>query len=364
MSGMRPSTDAPIMTRRTMSSHKAVGAVETAAAGETPEALLEINDLRVHFPTEGHVIRAVDGVSYSIEAGKTLGVVGESGCGKTVSALAIMGLIDPPGRLAGGEILYQQDGLVLNLASEPRNGRVMRSIRGRKIAMIFQEPTASLNPVYSIGHQVAEAIRLHRRMKSRGARRQAIEALGAVGIPNPEHFGKAYPHQLSGGMRQRALIAMALAGSPSLLIADEPTTALDSTVQAQVLDLIEDMRAASGMTIEFITHDLAVMANVADAVVVMYFGRVMEAAPVEAIFLGALHPYTQGLIGSMQSFASPEKALRPIQGAPPDRFHELAGCAFEPRCTGAMEVCKAKKPALSSAASGHVVACWLHAREG
>ena len=229
--------------------------------------------------------------------------------------------------------------------------------------MIFQEPTASLNPVYSIGHQVAEAIRLHRRVRSRRAKRQAIESLRAVGIPTPERFGRAYPHQLSGGMRQRALIAMALAGSPSLLIADEPTTALDGTVQAQVLDLIDDMRAASGMTIEFITHDLAVIANVADVVVVMYFGRVVEAAPIEEIFREALHPYTRGLIESVPSFGSPEAELRPIGGAPPDRLQEFAGCAFEPRCTRAMEVCKAKRPEFSSVTSGHAVACWLLDRE-
>jgi oligopeptide/dipeptide ABC transporter ATP-binding protein len=361
---MLPPTDAPIMGRRMMSSHKAVGVADGVKTGEPSAPLLEVSDLRVHFHVEDHLVRAVDGVSYCIEAGKTLGVVGESGCGKTVSALAIMGLIeDPPGRLAGGEILYRQAGRGIDLTAEPRNGHVMRSIRGRKIAMIFQEPTASLNPVYSIGHQVAEAIRLHRQVGSRRAKRQAIESLRAVGIPTPEHFGKAYPHQLSGGMRQRVLIAIALAGSPSLLIADEPTTALDGTVQAQILDLIDDTRAASGMAIEFITHDLAVIANVADEVVVMYFGTVVETAPIEEIFRKALHPYTRGLIASIPSFASPDAELRPIAGAPPDRLQEFAGCAFEPRCMRAMEICKAKRPECSSVTSGHAVACWLVGRK-
>jgi oligopeptide/dipeptide ABC transporter ATP-binding protein len=323
--------------------------------------LIEVRDLKTYFYTEDGVVRAVDGVDFTIEAEKTLGIVGESGCGKSVTALSIMGLVQsPPGRIEDGEILYYRDGKVTDLATLNPKGREMRAIRGNEIAMIFQEPMTSLNPVYTIGNQIMEAIVLHQHLKKKAARGKAIEMLRAVGIPLPEQRVGEYPHQLSGGMRQRAMIAMALSCNPSLLIADEPTTALDVTIQAQVLDLMNALRREFKAAIQFITHNLGVIAAMADDVVVMYLGRIVEGASVGAVFHDPKHPYTQGLMHSIPSLASRKERLIPIKGVVPDPFDVPAGCGFEPRCPHAMEICKTQMPPLKDVAAKHQAACWLY----
>ncbi len=323
------------------------------------DALLEIRDLEVHFSTGGKPVRAVDGVTYAIEGEKTLGVVGESGCGKTVTALAIMGLVpSPPGRIAGGQILYHRNSGTVDLAQLPPRGRDMRSIRGNEIAMIFQEPMTSLNPVFTIGFQIMEAITLHQRMRKREARGQAVEMLRAVGIPLPEHRVDEYPHQMSGGMRQRAMIAMALSCNPALLIADEPTTALDVTIQAQVLELMNALRNEFRTAIQFITHDLGVVAGMADDVAVMYLGRIVEAAPVRDIFHLPRHPYTKGLMRSIPSLTRTKERLAPIEGVVPDPSDAPRGCGFEPRCPERLAICRTETPPVIDVQPGHQAACW------
>jgi len=323
--------------------------------------LIEVNGLKTYFYTEDGVVRAVDGVDFTIEPEKTLGVVGESGCGKSVTALSIMGLVQmPPGKIEEGEILFHQDGKVTDLTKLNPKGKEYRSIRGDQIAMIFQEPMTSLNPVYTIGNQIMEAIILHQHLNKKQAREKAIEMLRAVGIPVPEQRVDEYPHQLSGGMRQRAMIAMTLSCNPSLLIADEPTTALYVTIQAQVLDLMNDLRKEFKTAIQFITHDLGVIADVADDVVVMYLGKIVEGSDVREVFHNPKHPYTQGLMNSIPSLASKKERLTPIKGVVPDPFDVPAGCGFEPRCPHAMEICKTKVPPLKEVAPGHTVACWLY----
>ncbi len=331
----------------------------------TTEALLEVKDLEVHFITEAGVLRAVDGVTYTIESEKTLGVVGESGCGKTVTALAIMGLVQsPPGKIAGGEILYHRPDRTIDLTKLAPRGREMRSIRGNEIAMIFQEPMTSLNPVFTIGYQIMEAITLHQHLRKREAKKKAIEMLREVGIPLPEQRVDEYPHQLSGGMRQRAMIAMALSCNPSLLIADEPTTALDVTIQAQVLELMNELRREFRAAIQFITHDLGVIAGMADDVVVMYLGRIVEGASVHDIFHEPKHPYTQGLMNSIPSLTRSKERLVPIEGVVPDLSDTPQGCGFEPRCPHAMEICKTSMPPLNEVAGAHTAACWLYEGKG
>jgi oligopeptide/dipeptide ABC transporter ATP-binding protein len=323
--------------------------------------LIEVRDLKTYFYTEDGVVRAVDGVDFTIEQEKTLGVVGESGCGKSVTALSIMGLVQiPPGRIESGEILYQTNGKVTDLTVLNPKGKQYRAIRGNEIAMIFQEPMTSLNPVYTIGNQIMEAIILHQRLKKKEARKKAIDMLHEVGIPNPEQRVDEYPHQLSGGMRQRAMIAMALSCNPSLLIADEPTTALDVTIQAQVLDLMNNLRRDFNAAIMFITHDLGVIATMADDVVIMYLGRIVESSTAHNVFHDPKHPYTQGLMNSIPSLASKKERLVPIKGVVPDPFEVPPGCGFEPRCPHAMEVCKEKMPPLKEVVSGHETACWLY----
>ncbi|MCX6095432.1 MAG: ABC transporter ATP-binding protein [Candidatus Bipolaricaulota bacterium] len=323
--------------------------------------LIEVRDLKTYFYTEDGVVRAVDGVDFTIEPEKTLGIVGESGCGKSVTALSIMGLVQsPPGKIEGGEILYHRDGKVTDLTTLNPKGREMRSIRGNEIAMIFQEPMTSLNPVYTIGNQIMEAIILHQQLRKKKAHAKAIEMLRAVGIPLPEQRVDEYPHQLSGGMRQRAMIAMALSCNPSLLIADEPTTALDVTIQAQVLELMNALRQEFKAAIQFITHNLGVIARMADDVVVMYLGRIVEGASVEEVFHNPKHPYTQGLMNSIPSLASRKERLVPIKGVVPDPFEVPAGCGFEPRCPHAMEICKTQIPPLKDVTPGHQAACWLY----
>ena len=322
--------------------------------------LIEIKGLKTHFYTEGGVVRAVDGISFLIEPEKTLGIVGESGCGKSVTALSILRLIPtPPGKIVDGEILFNRNGSMLDLTQLNPKGSQMRSIRGNEIAMIFQEPMTSLNPVYTIGYQIMENIMLHQSLKKRAARDKAIEMLQAVGIPLPEQRVKEYPHQLSGGMRQRAMIAMALSCNPALLIADEPTTALDVTIQAQVLELMNDLRREFNAAILFITHDLGVIADMADDVAVMYLGRIVEIGTVWDIFHDPKHPYTQGLLNSIPSLSTmTKKRLVPIEGVVPDLLDAPQGCGFGPRCPGVTKICDRKIPDLHEVEPGHRVACW------
>jgi oligopeptide/dipeptide ABC transporter ATP-binding protein len=324
--------------------------------------LIDVIDLRTTFRTEESLVRAVDGVSFSIAKEKTLGVVGESGCGKSVTALSIMGLIpSPPGRIESGQILFRADAETIDLAKLDPKGRAIRSIRGNQIAMIFQEPMTSLNPVFTVGMQIIESITLHQHLPRKEAREKAIDMLRAVGIPSPEQRIEDYPHQLSGGMRQRVMIAMALSCHPSLLIADEPTTALDVTIQAQVLDLMNDLRAQFHMAILFITHDLGVIAQMADAVAVMYLGKIVEAAPVTELFDHPGHPYTRGLMKSIPSLTMTGKdRLIPIKGVVPELSEIQEGCGFEPRCPHAMKICRGQVPPLKEVAPGHTVACWLN----
>ncbi len=323
--------------------------------------LIELKGLKTYFFTEDGVVKAVDGVSFSIDPEQTLGVVGESGCGKSVTALSIMGLVPmPPGKIVGGEILFHKDGRTIELHKLNPKGKEYRSIRGKEIAMIFQEPMTSLNPVFTIGYQIMEAIMLHQRVSKREARKKAIEMLRQVGIPEPEQRVDEYPHQLSGGMRQRAMIAMALSCNPSLLIADEPTTALDVTIQAQVLDLMQNLKKEFRAAIMLITHDLGVVAEMCEEVVVMYLGKVVEHAKVRPIFHEPKHPYTQGLLKSIPSLATKKKRLEPIKGVVPDPLHAPPGCPFNPRCPHAMDICTQEVPPLKEVSSGHEVACWLY----
>jgi peptide/nickel transport system ATP-binding protein len=315
--------------------------------------LLEVRDLRTHFRVDGRDVPAVDGVSFSVAAGRTLGIVGESGCGKSVTSLSIMGLVpQPPGRIAGGEILF--DGVDL-LKLPPRE---MRELRGDRIAMIFQEPMTSLNPAFTVGDQIVEAIVRHRRVGRADAKARAIEMLRQVRIPSPERRFDEYPHRLSGGMRQRAMIAMALACGPRLLIADEPTTALDVTIQAQILELMRALREETGTAIILITHDLGVIAEVADDVVVMYAGRVVERAPVAALFAEPQHPYTIGLLGSIPRLDGAPSRLAAIEGQVPGPDGEIPGCRFHPRCPFALERCAREHPPPVGIAARHTAACW------
>ena len=325
------------------------------------EPLIEVRGLKTYFHTDDGVVRAVDGVDFTIEQEKTLAVVGESGCGKSVTGLSIMGLIQtPPGKIEAGEILYRRNGSVTELTTLKPKGKEYRSIRGNEIAMIFQEPMTSLNPVYTIGNQIMEAIILHQKVGKKEARERAVAMLEAVGIPLPRQRIDEYPHQLSGGMRQRAMIAMGLSCNPSLLIADEPTTALDVTIEAQVLTLMHNLRKEFKTAIMLITHDLGVVAGMADDVVVMYLGRIVEGSNVRKIFHDTKHPYTQGLMDSIPSLASRSHRLVPIEGVVPDPFEVPVGCGFEPRCPKAMDVCKEERPQLKEVVPGHQAACWLY----
>ncbi len=326
---------------------------------EIKEPLLEINDLKTHFYTDDGVVRAVDGVSFSIGKGETLAVVGESGCGKSITAFSTMRLIQsPPGQIVDGEILFHQNGSApIDLTKIEARGAQMRDIRGNDIAMIFQEPMTSLSPVHTIGNQIGEAIELHQDVDKEEARNRACEVLRKVRLPEPERQLDAYPHELSGGMRQRAMIAMALSCNPSLLIADEPTTALDVTVQAQILDLMVALQDEIHMSILLITHDLGVVAWMADNVAVMYLGKVVEYSDVKTIFKNPKHPYTQGLINSIPKIGQKEK-LVPIEGSVPDPFERPVGCSFSPRCPHATDLCK-QEPELKEVEPGHQVSCWL-----
>ena len=323
--------------------------------------LIEVKGLKVEFRTEDGVARAVDGIDFTLAHERTLGVVGESGCGKSVTARAVMGLIEAPGRIAQGEILlHRRDGIVDICKLDPR-GREIRAIRGGEMAMIFQEPMTSLNPVFTVGDQIVEAVLLHQGISRAQARSRAVELLAAVGIPLPRQRFDNFPHQLSGGMRQRVMIAMAMSCNPRLLIADEPTTALDVTIQAQVMDLMNALRRDFRTAIMFITHDLGVIAGMADDVVVMYLGKIVERAPVREIFKHPKHPYTQGLMQSIPSLTDgATRRLRAIDGNVPSPFMHPAGCGFAPRCPHAMEICRARVPDLQAIAPDHDAACFLH----
>jgi oligopeptide/dipeptide ABC transporter ATP-binding protein len=322
-------------------------------------ALLEIRDLKVAFVQGKEARRALDGISFGIDRGRTLGIVGESGCGKSLTALSIMRLLpEPPARIEGGEI-------VLATENKPRDllkisAKEMRHVRGREIAMIFQEPMTSLDPVYTIGEQIAEVLMTHEKMSRTDALARAVTLLRDVGIPSPEERIRQYPHELSGGMRQRAMIAIALACAPAILIADEPTTALDVTIQAQVLELMRNMQQRLGTALILITHDMGVIADMADDVLVMYLGRIIERGTATQVLERPAHPYTQGLIASLPKIDMPRgERLVPIQGTVPGLGAIPSGCRFHTRCPHVMDVCRREDPAMRSAEPGHDAACWL-----
>jgi len=321
--------------------------------------LLEVRDLKTTFLTAAGVVRAVDGVSWNIEEGETVALVGESGCGKSVSALSIMQLVAPPtGRIESGEILFKGRDL-LKLTEEE-----MRNVRGREIAMVFQEPMTSLNPVLTIGRQLTEGLEIHLQMKPPAARARAVELLGMVGIPDPERRLAQYPHQFSGGMRQRMMVAMALGCNPSLILADEPTTALDVTIQAQILELMRSLSKRLGVAMLIITHNLGVVARYADRVNVMYAGRIIERATAAELYANPRHPYTLGLLRSVPRLDEPiRERLVPIEGQPPDLTRLPVGCAFTPRCAFRVGRCDEQVPMLEAVGAGHhVAACWESAR--
>ena len=316
-------------------------------------SLLEVSDLRVHLFTKNGVVRAVDGIGFTLEAGRSLGIVGESGCGKTMTALSLMRLIpSPPARIVSGTIRFNGEDVV---TMDPAR---LRALRGGDIAMIYQDPMTTLNPVLTVGEQIAEAVRLHRRDSTATAQKRATEMLRLVGIPDPDRIARAYPHQLSGGMRQRAVIGMALACDPKLLIADEPTTALDVTIQAQILDLLRRLQGDLGTAIILITHDLGVTADLVDDVVVMYAGKIVERAEVRWLFADPRHPYTRGLLRSVPSLELREHRLRTIEGSVPPAHAMPQGCRFNPRCALVRDVCRDREPPLMDAGHGTQAACW------
>jgi oligopeptide/dipeptide ABC transporter ATP-binding protein len=330
-------------------------APKAAVAGER---LLELRELKTHFDTREGVVKAVDSVSLHIDRGEVLGLVGESGCGKSVTSLSIMGLVSHPGEVVAGEILFDGQRLDEMKADD------VRKLRGEHIAMIFQQPTSALNPVHRAGVQIKEVFELHRDWSSEVEEEKVIEMLSKVGIPDPESRSKAYPHELSGGMAQRIMIAMALACEPELLIADEPTTALDVTIQAQILELIRDLQESSNMAMLLITHDLGVVAEVADRVAVMYAGEIVEEAEVSTLFKRPKHPYTKGLIGSIPVLGAPTDDLETIPGVVPSLIDLPPGCRFASRCAAQiehdLEICAQQQPELLPVEEGHVVRCWLY----
>lgn len=342
-----------------MDHHDVAPSVAAVAAAPATQPILEVSNLKTHFFTAGGVVPAVDGVSYAVGPGETLGVVGESGCGKSVTALSILRLVaNPPGRIVDGIIRFE--GINLLELSEQE----MEKIRGNDISMIFQEPMTSLNPLQTAGHQISEAIALHQGVSRREAMDRAVDMLRRVHIPEPEHRAQAYPHQLSGGMRQRVMIAMALSCNPKVLIADEPTTALDVTIQAQILDLMRELRQTFGTAMILITHDMGVVAENADRVVVMYAGRKVEEAPVDGLFERPAHPYTRGLLASIPNLDAAARTepvrsrLNEIKGMVPVLSRLPPGCAFAPRCGFATDECRTAFPPLTTVRDGHVVACW------
>ena len=320
--------------------------------------ILEVTGLKTQFFTESGVVRAVDGVDFSVKRGEVLGIVGESGCGKSVTSLSIMRLIGQPGKIVEGQIVFDDTDLV----NAPENDMV--KIRGNRISMIFQQPQSSLNPVFRVGDQLSEVLHIHQDLGKDAGEKRAIELLGMVGIPEPESRIKAFPHEMSGGMAQRVMIAMALACVPELLIADEPTTALDVTIQAQILDLMRNLRSKMETSIILITHDLGVVAEMCDRVNVMYAGRIVEKATVNELFQSPKHPYTEGLIGSTPVIGQADKELTTIPGSVPNLINLPAGCKFAPRCLARiqndLEICTQEEPELKMVAPNHQVRCWLY----
>lgn len=334
--------------------------------------LVEIKNLKTYFKLDEGLVKAVDGVSFDIYRGETLGIVGESGCGKSITARSILQIVDPPGRIVQGSIIYHRaieksaQEKLIDIAQVKPTSLQMRSIRGAEIAMIFQEPMTSLSPVYTIGNQIIEGLNLHRKMSKQAARNEAIDLLRRVGIATPERRVDEYPHQLSGGMRQRAMIAIALSCRPHLLLADEPTTALDVTTQAQILELMHELKSEMGMGIAMITHDLGVIAEMTERVVVMYLGRVMEVASSRALFHDPKHPYTQGLMQSVPKFGRKSRErLQSIQGMVPNPYRRPKGCLFHPRCPAFMPgKCDTIEPSLFSLPDGRQVSCLLYEGSG
>jgi len=315
--------------------------------------LLEVRDLKTYFYTEDGTVPAVDGVNFSLDKGETIGIVGESGCGKSVTSLSVMRLIPtPPGKIVGGDIVFEGENILEKSEVE------MRHIRGNEISMIFQEPMTSLNPVFTIGDQIMEAIVLHQGAGKREARSKAIDMLKLVGISSPERRIDEYPHQMSGGMRQRVMIAMALSCNPKLLIADEPTTALDVTIQAQILDLMLKLKENFGTAIMLITHDLGVIAETVEKVAVMYAGKIVESADVVSIFKAPAHPYTAGLLGCIPKVNEDREKLQVIEGVVPNPFSMPSGCRFHPRCGQVKDICMEREPHLVDIEDGHQVSCW------
>ena len=318
------------------------------------DPLLEVRSLNTSFFTDEGEVRAVDGVSFSLQAGETLGLVGESGCGKSVTALSVMRLLNHPGKIVGGEVRYR--GRDLAKLSEGE----MRKLRGKSISMIFQEPMTSLNPVFTIGDQISEALKIHEGLNPRAARERTVELISSVGIPSPKERAKQYPFELSGGMRQRIMIAMAIACNPEILIADEPTTALDVTIQAQILDLLKELQEKLGLTILLITHDLGVVAQTCDRVAVMYAGKVVEEASVDALFDSPRHPYTVGLLDSLPLHHDVGEELRQIPGTVPSPLQMPSGCRFAPRCPHARDICRNEEPTLDPVDDGATARCWIY----
>jgi oligopeptide/dipeptide ABC transporter ATP-binding protein len=330
----------------------------TASADRDPDVLLDVRNLKTHFHVMDGTVKAVDGVDFKLKRGGTLGIVGESGCGKSVTAHTIMRLIEtPPGQIVDGEILFEGRDLLLIPMDQ------MRHIRGNDIAMIFQEPMTSLNPVFTVGDQIAEAVKLHQKVSKKESWDRAVESLKLVGIPAPDRRAKQYPHEMSGGMRQRVMIAMALSCNPKLLIADEPTTALDVTIQAQILELIKKLQEETGTALLLITHDLAVVAETVQTLAVMYAGRVVETGSVEEVLLAPKHPYTQGLLNSIPGEKKRGKELSAIQGVVPNPFRMPPGCKFEPRCPYAWERCQTEPDLIQIGNRDRSARCWLHAPE-
>ena len=321
------------------------------------EPLLQVNDLHVHFPTPDGLVKAVDGVTFTLERGTTLGVVGESGSGKSVSFMTVMGLINRKTAKVSGEIIFRGKNLLDLKPSE------LQRLRGESMGMVFQDPLTSLHPMYRVGDQISEAVRAHRDVSREEAARQAVEALANVGIPAPEERARQYPHEYSGGMRQRAMIAMALVLSPDLLIADEPTTALDVTVQAQILELIEQLKTDLDVGVALISHNLGAIADVAQEVMVMYAGRAVEFGPREHVFAQPLHPYTWGLLESLPRLDRRVERLVPIEGSPPSLIHVPPGCPFHPRCPHRFDPCDVERPELRDRGGGHLDACHLSIEE-
>jgi len=327
-----------------------------------PETLLKVRDLAIRFQRDENIVYAVNGIDFDIFKGDVLGVVGESGCGKSVTGYSLLGLIPSMGgRVTKGSIRYERNGETIDLAGLPPKGEAIREIRGKELGMIFQEPMRSLSPVYTVGELIGETVRLHMGLNKKEARERSVELLRKVQIADPEQRVDTFPHQLSGGMRQRVMIAIALSCNPKILIADEPTTSLDGTIEGQILQLLRDLQNERHMSILFISHDLGVIAEMANRVMVMYLGRIMEIADVKTIFADPLHPYTQGLLRSNPSLASgPKSRLEVIPGIVPEATKKIAGCPFAPRCESAMDKCFKKRPPAFGPGKDHIVECWLY----